>query len=78
MGRGKGKGEMGGGLGESCVWDACCGVQTLSDGLCLCVCMVAVRRFAKSESFGTGLMDLGVGSFMFANGLSSRFARYLL
>ncbi|KAL0463534.1 UNVERIFIED_CONTAM: hypothetical protein Slati_0241000 [Sesamum latifolium] len=33
------------------------------------------RRYAKTEAYGTSLMDLGVGSFVVANSLVSRQAR---
>ncbi|PKI46873.1 hypothetical protein CRG98_032684 [Punica granatum] len=33
------------------------------------------RRYAKTETYGTGLMDLGVGSFIMTNALVSRQAR---
>ncbi|GLJ39401.1 hypothetical protein SUGI_0804640 [Cryptomeria japonica] len=33
------------------------------------------RRYAKTETYGTGLMDLGVGSFVVANAMVSRQAR---
>ncbi|XP_024021507.1 uncharacterized protein At4g17910 isoform X2 [Morus notabilis] len=33
------------------------------------------RRYAKTETYGTGLMDIGVGSFVLANSLVSRQAR---
>lgn len=33
------------------------------------------RRYAKTETYGTGVMDVGVGAFVFANGLVSPEAR---
>lgn len=33
------------------------------------------RRFAKTESYGTGLMDIGVGVFMLAHGITAPEAR---
>ncbi|KAH9534510.1 hypothetical protein CY35_17G009000 [Sphagnum magellanicum] len=51
--------------------------------LVTCVTILAVdftvfpRRYAKTETYGTGLMDIGVGSFVVANALVSRQARSL-
>lgn len=45
------------------------------------ICILAVdfsvfpRRFSKAETFGTGLMDIGVGAFIISNALVSQEAR---
>jgi len=37
--------------------------------------VVFPRRYCKTETYGTGLMDIGVGVFIFVNGISSAEAR---
>ncbi|XP_010926550.2 uncharacterized protein At4g17910 isoform X1 [Elaeis guineensis] len=49
--------------------------------LVTCLCILAVdfqifpRRYAKTETYGTGLMDVGVGLFVVTNSLVSKQAR---
>ncbi|XP_062595806.1 phosphatidylinositol-glycan biosynthesis class W protein-like [Saccostrea cucullata] len=50
--------------------------------ICTSICILAVdfkvfpRRFCKAETFGTGLMDTGVGLFIVANGIVSPESRH--
>jgi glucosaminylphosphatidylinositol acyltransferase len=49
--------------------------------LLTCICILAVdfrifpRRFAKTEMFGTSLMDIGIGGFIVSSAITSKFAR---
>lgn len=68
-------------LGSPCTQELCRRYVTDYRGfmyLATAVCILAVdfpafpRRFAKAEAYGKGLMDIGVGSFVFSGALVSK------
>ena len=58
-----------------CVY--CLGLNVLMT----CICILAVdfrvfpRSFAKTETFGVSLMDVGVGTYIISSALTSKYAR---